>query len=128
METGASGVRTALVAEDYQEISQLIADILAGEGYRVVTVTRGSEVVNAARACHPRVVLLDLALPDIPGSEVLRQLAREPLTAVIPVIIVSAYSERLPPSPQVRAIISKPFDIDKLVAAVREVDRSVDCS
>ncbi len=119
--TGAPKV--VIVAEDYPDISQLIGDILRGEGYQVVSVSRGGDVLPAVRQYHPAVVLLDLALPDMPGNEVLQQLSSNPETNQIPVVIISAYTERLHQTPQVRAVINKPFDIDHLLKVVEEAQR-----
>ncbi|SRR5579883_2692954 len=112
--------KVVVVAEDYPDISQLVADIFRSEGYGVVSVSRGGDVVPAVIRYHPAVVLLDLALPDMPGNEVLQQLAKSPDTDKVPVIIISAYSERLQRVPQVRAVVNKPFDIDTLLRAARE--------
>lgn len=120
----ARGARkTVLVAEDYPDISQLVSDIFRDEGYQVVTVTRGADVLPAIESYHPTVVLLDLALPDMPGNDVLQQLAARPRYEQIPVVILSAYTERLHRVPQVRAVVNKPFDIDTLLKAVEDAQR-----
>ena len=123
MSTSAGSQKVVVVAEDYPDISQLVGDIFRDEGYRVVSVSRGGDVVPAVKQHHPSVILLDLALPDMPGNEVLQQLAMSPETNQIPVIIISAYTERLQRVPQVRAVVNKPFDIDTLLRAVEEAQR-----
>jgi len=112
--------KVVLIAEDYPDISQLVSDLLRDEGYYIVAVSRGGEVIPAVRQYHPSVVLLDLALPDIPGNEVLERLSTSPETNLIPVIIISAYSERLRRVPQVVAVVNKPFEIDTLLNAVAQ--------
>lgn len=124
MSTPTKTRKVVVVAEDYPDISQLVSDILRDEGYEVVAVSRGGEVLPAVRRYHPVVILLDLALPDMPGNEVLQQLAMNPETSKIPVIIISAYAERLQCVPQVRAVITKPFDIDTLLKAVSEAEKA----
>ncbi|HVC33268.1 MAG TPA: response regulator [Chloroflexota bacterium] len=111
------------MAEDYPEIRELVSDIFRNAGYRVESVSRGSDVGPAIRRFHPSVVLLDLALPDVPGNDVLQQLAMSPETNRVPVIIMSAYSERLRQVPQVRAVVNKPFDIELLLRAVEEAQQ-----
>jgi len=108
-----------VIAEDYPDISQLVGDILRDEGYQVVAVARGADVVPAVKRHRPSLLLLDLSLPDIPGNDVLRQLALSPETSNIPVIIVSAYTEQLRRVPQVHAVVNKPFDLTTLVEAVQ---------
>ncbi len=123
MSKSTGEAKVVIVAEDYPDISQLVGDILRGEGYRVVSVSRGGDVLPTVRQYHPAVVLLDLALPDMPGNEVLQQLSSNPETNQIPVIIISAYTERLQRTPQVRAVVNKPFDIDHLLKVVEEAQR-----
>ncbi len=123
MKDSQSANNVIVVAEDYPDISQLVGDILRDEGYEVVAVPRGSDVFPAVEEHHPVLVLLDLSLPDLTGNEVLRQLADNPTTCEIPVIIVSAYTEQLRSVPQVRAIVNKPFDLATLIEAVNQVRR-----
>jgi DNA-binding response OmpR family regulator len=113
-----------LIAEDYPDISQLVGDILKDEGFEVVAVPRGADVLPMVRRWNPELILLDLSLPDVPGNEVLRQLSSNPDTSQIPVIIVSAYTDQLRRVPQVRAVVNKPFDLTTLVDAVQEARRS----
>ena len=116
--------KVVLIAEDYPDISQLVSDLLRDEGYHIVAVSRGGEVVPAVKQYHPSVVLLDLALPDIPGNEVLERLSNSQETNKIPVIIISAYSERLRRVPQVVAVVNKPFEIDTLLNEVAQASES----
>jgi putative two-component system response regulator len=113
-----------LIAEDYPDISQLVGDILQDEGYRVIVVSRGADVVPSVIRTKPDLVLLDLSLPDIPGNEVLRQLSANRETCDIPVIIVSAYTDQLRRVPQVVSVVNKPFDLNTLVEAVQEAKQS----
>lgn len=123
LSTSTGSPKIVVVAEDYPDISQLVGDIFRDEGYRVVSVSRGGDVLPAVLQFHPAVVLLDLALPDMPGNEVLQQLSSNPETNQVPVIVISAYTERLQQVPQVRAVVNKPFDIDNLLKAVEEAQR-----
>jgi CheY-like chemotaxis protein len=81
--------------------------------------------VELAQAHSPRLILLDLNLPDMHGSEVLRQLQREPATAQVPVVVLSADAtpsqiERLLTA-GARNYLTKPFDIDPFLAVVDEM-------
>ena len=80
--------------------------------------------VEMAQAHRPRMVLLDLNLPDIHGSEVLRRLQGDPATAQIPVVVLSADAtpsqiERLLTA-GARNYLTKPFDIDPFLAVIDE--------
>ena len=85
----------------------------------------GESGVELAQAHRPRLILLDLNLPDMHGSEVLRQLQREPATSTVPVVVLSADAtpsqiERLLTA-GARNYLTKPFDIDPFLAVVDEI-------
>lgn len=87
--------------------------------------TQGLTGLEMARANHPRLILLDLNLPDMHGSEVLHRLQQEKATAKIPVVILSADAtpsqiERLL-SGGARNYLTKPFRINNFLAVVDEV-------
>jgi CheY-like chemotaxis protein len=85
----------------------------------------GGSGVELAGAHGPKLILLDLNLPDMHGSEVLRQLQNDPATAKIPVVVLSADAtpsqiERLLTA-GARNYLTKPFDIDPFLAVVDEM-------
>jgi CheY-like chemotaxis protein len=85
----------------------------------------GGSGVELAHAHQPKLILLDLNLPDMHGSEVLRQLQDEPATAKVPVVVLSADAtpsqiERLLTA-GARNYLTKPFDIDPFLAVVDEM-------
>jgi CheY-like chemotaxis protein len=85
----------------------------------------GQTGVELAQAHHPKLILLDLNLPDIHGSEVLRRLQNETGTAKVPVVVLSADAtpsqiERLLTA-GARNYLTKPFDIDPFLAVVDEM-------
>jgi CheY-like chemotaxis protein len=85
----------------------------------------GHDGVEFAHAHHPRLILLDLNLPDMHGSEVLRRLQNQPETAAVPVVVLSADAtpsqiERLLTA-GARNYLTKPFDIDPFLAVVDEM-------
>jgi CheY-like chemotaxis protein len=85
----------------------------------------GGDGVDLAQAHQPKLILLDLNLPDMHGSEVLRQLQGEPATAKVPVVVLSADAtpsqiERLLTA-GARNYLTKPFDIDPFLAVVDEM-------
>jgi len=85
----------------------------------------GQSGIDLAQGHSPKLILLDLNLPDMHGSDVLRQLQREPVTAKVPVVVLSADAtpsqiERLLSS-GARNYLTKPFDIDAFLAVVDEM-------
>jgi len=80
--------------------------------------------VELAETCRPKLVLLDLNLPDMHGSDVLKALQQNPATAEIPVVILSANAtpsqiERLLTA-GAKNYLTKPFDIDPFLAVIDE--------
>jgi DNA-binding response OmpR family regulator len=63
-------------------------------GYEVISAEDGEQALRYAREMRPDLVLLDLLLPKLTGTEVLARLKNEPATARIPVVVVSGLSER----------------------------------
>jgi CheY-like chemotaxis protein len=91
---------------------------------KVLQAARGETGVALAQSHDPKLILLDLNLPDAHGSEVLRRLQQNPATARIPVVVVSADAtpsqiERLL-SAGARNYLTKPFDISPFLALVDE--------
>ena len=76
-----------LIVEDEPQMQKFLRTCLAAEGYRVVEATKGQEGLDLARTHNPDLVLLDLGLPDMDGTEVTKGL-REWSTK--PIIIISA--------------------------------------
>lgn len=84
----------------------------------------GQAGIEAARTDHPKLILLDLNLPDIHGADVLHLLQSSAVTAQIPVVVLSAnatpsYIERLLTA-GARNYLTKPFDIDPFLAVIDE--------
>ena len=92
---------------------------------KLLHAARGETGVELAKIHHPRLILLDLNLPDMHGSEVLQRLQSDPATAQVPVVVLSADAtpsqiERLLTA-GARNYLTKPFDIDPFLAVVDEM-------
>ena len=113
---------SALIVEDDPQIARLLREILGMQHYEVAEVDDGAMAGSAVRALHPEVVLLDIGLPNVHGLEVLEQLKRDPDTAHVPVIVVTAWwSAELASRARAMgasAVIAKPFDIASVRDAV----------
>ena len=116
-----------LVVDDEKNILELVEYNLAKSGYQVSCVMTGEAALRAALAHMPKLVLLDLMLPGIDGLDVCRTLKRDPRTAAIPVIILSAKGEEADVVTGLELgaddYITKPFSPRVLVARVRAVLR-----
>lgn len=83
-----------LVIEDSRFLRGLITKTLTRAGYAVTAVADGDKGILAARAEHPSLILLDMMLPGLDGTCVLRALKEDALTALIPVVVMSGLSQR----------------------------------
>jgi signal transduction histidine kinase/ActR/RegA family two-component response regulator len=107
-----------LVVEDDADVRRVIVECLSLIGYQVTEAANGSEGLAALQAVKPHLMVVDYAMPDMTGAEVVQQ-ARQ-LVGEIPVILATGYAdmaavERLAGRP---TILRKPFDIAALGDAV----------
>jgi two-component system phosphate regulon response regulator PhoB len=79
-----------LVVDDEPDIIELVEFNLKSAGFEVLTAVDGAEAIEKARQLQPNLILLDLMLPEIDGMEVCKTLRREPATAGIPIIMLTA--------------------------------------
>jgi CheY-like chemotaxis protein len=112
-----------LVVEDSDEIRELLGFVLEAEGYQVVALDDGREVVETARTQQPVLITLDLALPGKDGWAIVRELQDDDRTRDIPILVISAYTRELdaPLRRRVARVISKPFYITQVVTEVEEI-------
>jgi CheY-like chemotaxis protein len=112
-----------LVIEDEAGVRELLSLVLSTAGYQVVVAESALGVVERVRRQRPAALVLDLGLPYVSGAHLLAALREDPDPAVreVPVVIVSALAEALPPArrAQVSAVLAKPFSMDALVSAVQ---------
>jgi two-component system cell cycle response regulator DivK len=112
-----------LVVEDNSRNMALLRDVLQATGYRTLQASTGREAVALAQVHQPALVLMDIRLPDMDGTEALRLLRTNERTASIPVLAVTAQAmagdrERFLAA-GFDGYLSKPIDVDGLLATVR---------
>jgi len=83
-----------LVIEDSSFLRHAIEKVLQKGGHDVTGAADGQAGLRAARAELPHLILLDMMLPALDGTEVLKQLREDPATVRIPVIVLSSLSQR----------------------------------
>lgn len=81
-----------LVVEDNQKNLKLVGDVLRFAGFDVIEARSGEDGVELAETVLPDLVLMDLQLPGIDGTEALRLLRASPRTHHIPVVAVTAFA------------------------------------
>ena len=83
--------QTVLIVEDQIEMRAINAMYLHHHGFRVLATDNGIEALEAARANHPDLILMDVSIPGMDGIRATAELKRDPATMEIPVLIVTAH-------------------------------------
>ena len=108
------------IIDDEPDIIEVLAFVLAGKGYEVLSARDGREALNTLRTLVPDFILLDLEMPYVNGYEVFYHLRRDPNLYKVPVVILTACtlsdqdSERLKKM-KVKGCIRKPFEIEEVL-------------
>jgi DNA-binding response OmpR family regulator len=114
-----------LVADDNGDIRQLLTARLTTRGFRVISAADGQAALELAQAELPAIAVLDWVMPIIQGHELCVKLKTDERTAYMPVVMLTARGEEedrlLGMDLGADAYIVKPFDIDELVATLREL-------
>lgn len=115
-------MKTILVIEDQTEVRENIAEMLVLAQYEVVQAANGKRGVELARSVVPDLVLCDIMMPELDGYGVLHILRKDPLTAGIPFIFLTAKAEaadfRTGMNLGAADYLTKPFDDITLLNAV----------
>jgi two-component system, OmpR family, phosphate regulon response regulator PhoB len=116
-----------LIIEDEQDLQKLLDYNLRQAGHDPVATSQGQRGLEMARTERPDLVLLDLMLPDMPGTEVCRVLKRDAATKGIPVVMITAKGEEID-----RVVgfelgaddyVVKPFSVRELLLRIQAVLR-----
>jgi two-component system phosphate regulon response regulator PhoB len=119
-----------LVIEDEADLRDVLEYNLTQAGHRVVTAGTAQQGLRLARESRPEIVLLDLMLPDLPGTEVCRALKTDPVTRSARVVIVTAKGEEID-----RVVgfelgaddyVVKPFSVREMLLRIQAILRRTD--
>jgi two-component system cell cycle response regulator DivK len=80
------------LVEDNDWSRDALARRLERRGYRVVLAVDGQQAIDLGRSGQPDIILMDLGLPRVDGSEATRRLKADPATSRIPIIVLSAHA------------------------------------
>lgn len=83
---------TVLLVDDQFELRAIHGAFLTSHGYNVVLAEDGDGALDAAREHHPDLILLDHSLPRRTGLDVAAELKRDPATAAIPIVMLTAHT------------------------------------
>jgi len=116
-----------LVVDDEPDVLHLVEHNLLAANYEIITAADGAEALKRARAALPNLIILDLMLPELDGLEVCKLLRRDPSTAAIPIIMLTARAAEMD---RVLGLelgaddyVTKPFSPRELVLRVKRLLR-----
>jgi two-component system, OmpR family, response regulator MprA len=117
-----------LVADDQEDVRSLLSLLLQLEGHDVATAVDGADAVTKATESLPDAIILDVMMPRVDGLTALRRLRAAPLTAKVPVLLLSGKTTALDVDAGISAgadgYLAKPFEPEELLAAVAEMTHS----
>ena len=112
-----------VIGEDDEPIARLLHDAINDEpAYQAVIVPDGALVLETVRQVHADLLILDVMMPGLSGLEVYDRVRADPDVRSMPVLFVTAAStdyQRQFRERKITEVISKPFDINDLLAKVR---------
>jgi two-component system cell cycle response regulator DivK len=119
----ARPIPLVLIVDDNEKNRKLARDVLRAAGLQTIEAANGGKAIALAAECLPDVILLDLRLPDMDGTEVARTLRDRAQTARIPVVALSALryagdSDRLLAA-GFSGYLEKPIDVGAFPEQVR---------
>jgi two-component system alkaline phosphatase synthesis response regulator PhoP len=112
-----------LIADDEEDVKVVVQLFLESKGYEIVTAFDGLDALDKTRQEKPDLILLDIMMPIMDGFEVCKKIKADPVTAEIPVVMLSAssHSESKARGLEAGAVeyIIKPFEPDQLEETLR---------
>ena len=113
-----------LIVDDEPEACRLFSMMLALQGYRTEIASNGLEALNRLRRDPPDVIFLDVTLPGVDGLSVCREIRATPALAKLPIVLVSAKSEKSLADEGLKAgadaYVGKPVALDEVLKAIEK--------
>jgi two-component system, chemotaxis family, chemotaxis protein CheY len=105
--------RTALVVDDSMLIRHTVCRFLEERGYTVESASNGLDALQILKGVRPDILITDMMMPKMDGSQLITELKKDPQTAGIPIIVLAGRQSAagLPPEHRANATIWKDIDI-----------------
>lgn len=111
-----------LYIEDHPAQRDIMAQMLELSGYEVAVACDGIDGVERALSWHPDLILMDLRMPRMDGFDAIRELRKDPATADIPIIAISAWASAKHKERAIEAganeHFTKPVDLSRLLETI----------
>ena len=110
---------TILIVDDEESVRTVLALLFAGDGYEVRVAAHGGQALDIVEKDVPDLVISDVFMPIVGGSELCRRLKGTPATAAVPVILMGTFGPGAVDLQGADAYITKPFNLVEMEALVR---------
>ena len=118
-------MKTILYVEDNEFNRKIVRHLLGRTSYRLVEATDGEAGVSTAREARPDLVIMDIQLPKLSGLDATRQLRADPVTAAIPIIVITSFAlagdEDKAREAGATAYLAKPYSPRELLETIRQL-------
>jgi len=118
-------VKTVLYVEDNEFNRKIVRHLLGRTSYRLIEAVDGEAGVATAREAVPDLIIMDIQLPKLSGLEATRQLRADPVTAPIPVIVITSFAlagdEEKARKAGAAAYLAKPYSPRELLQMIRQL-------
>jgi PAS domain S-box-containing protein len=112
--------RPILLVDDDQDVRETVAELLAERGWPVCPAASGREALEQAQKTPPRLILLDMMMPDMDGWAFVAELRKRPELAAVPVVVFSAHDStaEIAAALEVAGFLRKPFELSELLETI----------
>ncbi len=119
------GQKKILIVDDEEDIQKLLKIRLEQEGFTVLIASDGEKGIKVAELEMPDLIILDIMMPKIDGYSCLKEIRRIQKTKDVPILMMSGKEEEkvrdLFAFQKISGYLEKPFELDNLVAKVKEI-------
>ena len=128
MNAQVRGSGSVLVVDDEPQVAWVLRFTLEHEGYRTFTASNGVEALEELEKHHPKLMVLDLMMPEMDGWAVLKEMMKLPVGERPRVVIVSALTgpddKEKATALGADAFVPKPFDVEELIGVLGGLARA----
>ena len=114
-----------ILADDDELLAEAVRAVLSDAGHVVGVVPDGASAVQAIRLKRPHLAILDISMPGLAGTDVVRQIRTSEVAYDIPILMLTAHRNKADEEIAMRSgaddYLTKPFDPDQLVARVERL-------
>ena len=119
-------MKKILIVDDEEDVLLVLEKGLASAGYSVITADNGGDAIRLAKAKCPDLIILDIIMPEMDGTEVAARLREDRQTRNIPVIFLTCVLTKEEEAERRRAagpniFISKPYQLEELLTQVKQL-------